>query len=144
MDGETIETYAESGKGLVWFLWEMTTDKQDEVIHGKKDLMFEVGQNAALEEYNAVWIDTVQFKEDMEGMFGVKEYPQVVVQKKAGEQQYWKMPLDGDITKDQVIDYVKKVSSGEIEPHIKSEDDPEGGVEQKGAPVKVVTGKLME
>ena len=41
MDGETIETYAESGKGLVLFLWEMTTEKQDEVIGEKKSFMVE-------------------------------------------------------------------------------------------------------
>jgi len=36
------------------------------------------------------------------------------------------------------------VTSGEEKPNLKSEADPEGGVEQKGVAVKVVTGKLME
>jgi len=40
-------------------------------------------------KFAVTWTNTAEFGQVLEGMFGVKEFPNIVVQKKAGDKKYW-------------------------------------------------------
>ena len=121
----------------------MKKDTVKETVAEKRDLMAEIASNDKIKkDYSCTWTNTDEFGKVLEGMFGVTEFPAVVVQKKAGDKKYW--IFKEELKTDDFVSYIEKVQSGEIKPNLKSEADPEGGAEQTGKPVKVVTGKLLE
>merc|ERR1712194_988867 len=114
LDGETFSKYMQEGSGMIWTLLPMTAD-------------------------TVSWTNTVEFGKVFESMFGLTEFPKIVVQTKVGDKKNF--IYNGELTKDAIIDYVKKVQSGEIKPDLKSEEPP---AEPQTDPVKIVTGKTIE
>jgi len=137
LNGETFGSYMEAGKPLVWILLKMEAGKEKEAVEEVRAEMTKVAQKN--EKYSVAHVDTVQFAQVMEGMFGVKEFPRVVVQKTPGDKKSF--IYDGEMTAEDISAYVAKVDSGEIEPHLKSEEVPE---EPQADAVKVVVGKNLE
>lgn len=138
LNGETFGTYMEKGGGLVWALLKMDTDKVDEAVSEHRDTFNGVAK-ALGSDYAVTWTNTVEFGKVLESMFGVTEFPRVVVQAKAGAKKNY--IYDGEMTKDAIVAYVEKVKKGEVEPHLRSEEVPE---EPQEGPVKVVVGKNLE
>lgn len=83
--------------------------------------------------------NTVEFKKVLESMFGITSFPKIVVQTKVGDKKNF--IYDGEMTQEAILDYVKKVKSGEIKANLKSEEAP---VEPQEGPVKVIVGKNLE
>ena len=65
------------------------------------------------------WTNTAEFGSVLENMFGITEYPRVVYQAKAGDRK--KFIFAGEITADNVVNFVRQCEAGEIEPELKSE-----------------------
>jgi len=138
LDGDTFGSYMEKGNGMVWTLLEMTPESVSEVVEGKRRDMTSVAKQLGA-EWSVTWTNTVDFKKVLESMFGVVEFPRVIVQKKVGDKKNY--IYEGPITKDAVLEYVRKVEAGEVEAHFKSEEVP---AEPQADPVKVVVGKSIE
>jgi len=140
LDGESFAKYSKrEGYGLVWGLWPMKADDVKEVVDSKREMMTEVAKSVG-DKYSVTWTNTAEFGSVMESMFGVTEFPKIIVQKKGGDKKYF--VYDGDeITADGLITYINKVTSGEIQPNLKSEAAPE---EPQEDPVKIIVGSTLQ
>lgn len=94
-------------------------------------------------KYSVAWTNTDEFKKVLENMFGVTEFPRVVVQKKGGDKKSFVYGgEDGEeISKDNILAYIKDIEDGKIKAKLKSEPNPE---EPQTDPVKVITGNNLE
>jgi protein disulfide-isomerase/protein disulfide-isomerase A1 len=139
LDGDTFSTYMErSGFGLVWALFDMTKDNVESTVEENRAQYTEIAAEFS-KDFSVTWTNTVEFGKVLESMFGITEFPRLVVQKKAGDKKSF--IYDGEMTKDAIVEYIKKVQSGEVKPHLKSEAAP---AEPQEEPVKVVVGTTVE
>lgn len=139
LDGDSFGKYMEKGNGMVWTLLEMTPENMKEKVEASRTMMTEVAKALSEDKYSVTWTNTVEFKKVLESMFGITEFPRVVVQTKIGDKKNF--IYDGEITKEKILDFVSKVKSGEIKPNLKSEEAP---AEPQTDPVKVIVGKTVE
>jgi len=137
LDGDTFERYMEAGKGLVWSLFPPEMGSIVEVEKANRPMMSQVA-NKFKGKYFVTYTDTDKFKEAVESMLGVTEYPAIAVQKKAGDKK--KFVHTGELTADAIIRFIEDVDSGKVEPKLKSEPLPATNDE----PVKVVVGSTMQ
>jgi protein disulfide-isomerase/protein disulfide-isomerase A1 len=135
LDGETFSTYIERGIGMIWTLYEMKGGNAKEVVEGVRPFWTEIGKELA-GKYSVTWTNTEEFGKVLENMFGITEFPRMVVQTTAGDKKKWVYdgPMDD---KEALLEYLKKIENKEIEPDLKSEPVPESNDE----PVKTVVGK---
>lgn len=139
LNGETFAGYMEKGGGLVWALLKMeSADKVSEVVEEHRAIFNAVAEKVS-PEYAVTWTNTVEFGQVLESMFGVSEFPKVIVQSKAGAKKNF--IYDGEIVADKIVQYITDVKEGKIEAHLKSEEVP---ADQTGEPVKVIVGKSLE
>merc|ERR1719244_1728074 len=91
-------------------------------------------------KFSVTYTDTIEFKQAVEGMLGVTEFPAIVIQKKAGGKQ--KFIYEGTDLKDtkKIIQYINDISDGKISAKLKSEEVPE----TQGAVTVVVGSTLTE
>jgi len=137
LDGESFGQYMERENGMIWTMLPMTAENVKEVVEEKREMMTEVAKELG-SAFSVTWTNTIEFAKVLESMFGITEFPKVVVQTKTGDKKNF--IYDGEITKEGILDYVKKIKSGEIQPHLKSEPVPATNDE----PVKIVVGKNLE
>lgn len=138
LNGETFETYmGRKGTGLVWTLLPMTEENKKEVVEEKRETMTNVAKKAG-SKYSVTWTDTHAFAKVLENMFGITEFPKVVVQPEAGDKKVF--IYDGEITEEKVNQYLEDVEAGKVERYLKSEPVPE----TNDAPVKVMVGKTVQ
>lgn len=139
LDGASYQKYMASGKGLVWLMLpiESSADLGDKIDEVRKEF---TELSAKFPGFKFVYIDTIMFAKAIESMFEVKEFPALVVHKKAGDKK--KFVLQGDDATDvsKVADYISDVVSGKIQAVLKSEDVPEND----DHPVKTIVGSTME
>lgn len=151
IDGESFGKYtSREGYGLIWGLFKMEASNVKEKAAEWAPMMNKVYE-AVGDKYSVTYTNTAEFGSVMESMFGVSSFPKIVVQKKAGDKKYWIYELDNEsafesesaLTKegDALIDFVNKVSSGEIPANLKSEAAP---AEPQEDPVKVIVGSTMQ
>merc|ERR1712072_1637057 len=88
--------------------------------------------------YFVTYTDTDKFKEAVESMLGVTEFPAVAVQKKAGDKK--KFVHTGDMTEQAISRFIEDVEAGRVEPKLKSEPMPASNDE----PVRVVLGTTLQ
>jgi len=138
LNADTFSSYVERGNGLVWCLYPMTDDNKAEVVEEHRADMTKLAELAGA-DYSITWTDTNQFGKVLESMFGVTEFPKVVVQKKGGDKKNF--VYDGEINSEGVWQYLQDIKSGKIQPKLKSETAPE---EPQEDPVKVFVGSTME
>lgn len=138
LDGETFGTYMERGNGMIWTLLEMKTDTMKEVVEASRAKMTSIAKKLGT-EYSVTWTNTDEFGKVLESMFGITEFPRIVVQTKVGDKKNY--IYDGDMSEEAIMAYINKVKAGEVEPHLKSEPVP---TEPQEDPVKVVVGKSMQ
>jgi len=137
LNGETFDKYMEAGKGLVWSLFPPTGEDLD--IEAKyRPMMSEVAKKFK-SKYFVTWTDTDKFKEAIENMLSVTEYPAIAVQKKAGDKK--KYVWDGDMTAAKISAFIENVEAGKVEPKLKSEPEP---VSDGDEVVKVLVGHTMQ
>lgn len=138
LDGDTFGLFMERENGMIWTLLDMTTDNVKEKIEEVRPKMTEIAKELGT-DFSVTWTNTVEFKKVLESMFGVTEFPKIIVQTKVGDKKNF--IYDGDMSKAAILEYVGKVKKGEIQPDLKSEEVPK---EPQEDPVKVVVGKTVE
>jgi protein disulfide-isomerase/protein disulfide-isomerase A1 len=138
LNQDSFSQYIERGNGLVWALFEMTASTVDEVVESKREMMTEVAK-AVGKDYSIAWTNTVEYVKVLEQMFGLTEFPRLVVQKKAGDKKNF--IYDGEMTQEAITKYIEDVREGRVTPHLKSEPAPE---EPQTDPVKVIVGSTLE
>ena len=144
LTGETFGTYMERGNGLIWALFKMEDkEKVDDIVNAERAKFIEFAQSEGVKgDYSVAWTNTAEFGKVLENMFGITEFPRLVVQKKAGDKKSYIYTPDGDtLEKEAITQFVADVAAGKIEPNLKSEPVPE---EPQADPVKVVVGKSLQ
>jgi len=138
LNGDTFSQYIESGAGLIWTLLPMTTDNVKEKVEETRETMTNVAKKVDPSKFRVTHTNTNEFGKVLENMFGIKEFPAVIVQKKAGDQKQ-KFIYKGEIDEAKVVQFVEDVVAGKIEAVLKSEEPP---AEQ--GDVFVVVGKTLK
>lgn len=140
LDGESFGRYLSSNSGMVWTMLEMKEGNVDEVVEGSREMMTNIAKEVGTgdSKYKVAWTNTVEFKKVLEGMFGITEFPRVVVNTKMGDKKNY--IYDGEMTQDKILNFINQVKAGEVQAHLKSEPTPENN----DGPVKIVTGNTFE
>lgn len=137
LDGDTFGQYMTRENGMIWTLLDMTADNVKEKVEEVRPWMTEIAKELG-SSFSVTWTNTVEFGKVLESMFGIKEFPRVVVQTKVGDKKNF--IYDGEMTKAAIMKYVQDVKDGTVQSHLKSEEIPADNSE----PVKVVVGKNLE
>ena len=143
LNGDTFGQYMERGNGLIWALFKMDDkDKADEIVDKERAKFIEFAKQKDVKPYSVAWTNTAEFGKVLENMFGITEFPALVVQKKAGDKKSFIYKPDGDSLEIEGMNkFLADVAEGKVEPNLKSEPVPE---EPQSAPVKVVVGKSLQ
>ncbi|CAE8661436.1 unnamed protein product, partial [Polarella glacialis] len=88
--------------------------------------------------YFVTYTDTEKFKDAVDSMLAIQNFPAVAIQKKAGDKK--KYVYDGEMTAAKIISFIQDVDAGRVEPKLKSEPEPPASDD----PVKVVVGSTMQ
>jgi len=136
LDGDSFEKYMEAGKGLVWTLFPPEEPVAD-VEKKFRPIMSEVAKKVK-GKYFVTYTDTDKFKEAVESMLGVTEFPAVAVQQKAGAKK--KFVYNGAMTEQAISQFIEDVDAGRVEPKLKSEPVPASSDE----PVRIVVGSTLK
>jgi len=121
MDGDTFDKYIAHGKGIVWSMFP-NPDKNVEAVQTQhRPMMTEVAKNLK-GRYHVTYTDTDKFKEPLESMLSVTEFPAIAVQKKAGDKK--KYVHKGEMTAGAISKFIQDVDNGLVEPNRKSESVP--------------------
>jgi protein disulfide-isomerase/protein disulfide-isomerase A1 len=137
LDGETFDKYMEAAKGLVWSLFPNEDGGITEVEKKYRSMMEEVARKVK-GRYFVTYTDTDKFKEAVDSMLGVSDFPAIAVQKKAGDKK--KFVHNGEMTEQAISQFIADVDSGKIDPKLKSEPVPVSNDE----PVRVVVGSTLQ
>jgi len=134
LDGDTYPKYMESGKGLVWSLFEGNAESFETE---KRPMMLEIAKKFQ-GKYLVSHCDIVKFKDAIEAMLGVTKFPTIAVQQKAGSKK--KFTYSGNMSVAAISKFIEDVEAGAIEPVLKSEPIPKTNDE----PVRVVVGYTIQ
>eukprot|EP00746_Dinoflagellata_sp_MGD_P008615 gnl/MRDRNA2_/MRDRNA2_117261_c0_seq1.p1 gnl/MRDRNA2_/MRDRNA2_117261_c0~~gnl/MRDRNA2_/MRDRNA2_117261_c0_seq1.p1 ORF type:complete len:447 (+),score=87.58 gnl/MRDRNA2_/MRDRNA2_117261_c0_seq1:158-1498(+) len=138
LESDSFSRYMDRGLGVVWAMFPMKEDDHiEEVVQKDRAMMTKVA-TALLGRYSVIYTDTNQFRDAIENMLGVSEFPAIVVHKKAGDKK--KFIHDGPMDADKIIEFVSAVEAGKVDPKLKSESEPE----RNDGPVKVVVGTTLK
>lgn len=137
LDGGSFERYMEAGKGLVWSLFPQADATILEVEKQNRPMMSQVARKVK-GRYFVTFTDTDKFKEAVDSMLGITEFPAVAVQKKAGDKK--KFVHTGEMTEQAISKFIEDVEAGRVEPKLKSEPWPASNEE----PVRVVVGSTLQ
>jgi len=137
LDGDTFDKYMEAGKGLVWSLFPNGEEGFDAVVAAKRPEMAKVAKKVR-GRYFVTYTDTEKFKEAIDNMLSIQEFPAIAVQKKAGDKR--KFVHTGDMSAETVMAFIDDVDAGKVQPRLKSEPVPAPTDE----PVKVFVGSTLE
>jgi len=122
LDGDSFDKYLESGRGLVWSMFELEGGRIESVEEKYRPMMQEVARKFK-GKYAITYSDTEKFKDALEGMLGVTKFPAIAVQKKSGDKK--KYIHTGEMTSAAIIRFLEEVDTGRIEPNLKTEPVPD-------------------
>jgi len=138
LDGESFDKYMDEGKGIIWSLFPVTEGATLDSIQLKhRPMMSEVAKEFR-GSYFVTYTDTVKFKDAIDSMLGLQQFPAIAVQKKAGDKK--KYVYSGEMESSKIISFLKDVDAGKVEPQLKSEPVPPPSDD----PVKVVVGSNLK
>lgn len=129
VNGENFSTYMETNLDFVWFAGtedDMNKVKDEVVIAGKE----------FRGKYNFVWLDTVQFEKQADGMLGVSTFP-AMVRTLNGPGRFI---MPGEYKAENMKQWIEDMENDKIKPTLKSEEIPVTNDE----PVKIVVGKQFK
>jgi len=138
LDGDTFDKYMNLSKGLVWTLFEHADGEVETVADENRAMMLDVAKKNKA-KYSVTYTDTHKFKEALEGMLGVTEFPAIVVQKSPKDKK--KYVLKGTLETDKINAFLIDIEAGKIKPEFKTEEIP---VEPQPDPVKTIVGATVE
>jgi len=123
MDGDTFDKYLELGKGLVWSLFPPAEEGGIAAVTAKwRPILAEVATKLR-GKYFVTYTDTEKFKDAIDSMLAVKEFPAIAVQKKAGDK--YKYVHRGEMTAATIYQFIQDVEAGKVSPTLKTEPPPE-------------------
>uniref|UniRef100_A0A7S4T6H8 Protein disulfide-isomerase n=1 Tax=Alexandrium monilatum TaxID=311494 RepID=A0A7S4T6H8_9DINO len=137
LDGDTFDKYMEAGKGLVWSLFPNPEQGFDAIEAQYRPVMSEVASKFR-GKYFVTFTDTEKFKEAIDNMLSIAEFPAIAVQKKAGDKR--KFVYTGEMTAQKISAFIDDVESGRVEPRLKSEAVPTPSDDL----IKTVVGTTMQ
>lgn len=137
LDADTFDKYMDAGKGLVWSLFPSPAQGFDTVEAEYRPVMAEVAKKIR-GKYFVTFTDTEKFKEAIDNMLSITEFPAIAVQKKAGDKR--KFVYTGEMTSAKISAFIEDVEAGRVTPRLKSEQAPTPSDD----PVRVVVGNSME
>lgn len=137
LDGDTFDKYMESGNGLVWGLFKMNGKSLDDIERENRPMMTEVAKRFK-GTYHFTYTDSEKFKEAVDNMLSVSEFPAIAVQKKAGDKK--KYVHQGEMSAAAIGKFMDDVIAGRVERRLKSEPVPPARRDS----VTVVVGKTLE
>merc|ERR1712083_287514 len=73
-------------------------------------------------KYFVTFTDTEKFKDAVDNMLSISEFPAIAVQKKAGDKK--KYVYQGEMTAAAISAFIADVDAGSVEPKLKSEPEP--------------------
>lgn len=137
LDGDTFDRYQEAGKGIVWSLFEAEDGKVETIDRKYRPMMTEIAKKFK-GKYFVTYTDTEKFKDALDSMLGITDFPAIAVQKKAGDKK--KYIHRGDMTSSAITRFLEDIEAGRIEPTLKSEPVPVTNNE----PVRIVVGTTLK
>jgi len=137
LDGTSFDKYMEAGKGLVWVLLPMDGKTAAAIQGEQRPVMTEVAKKLR-GKYFVTVTDTKEYKEAVDSMLSVSEFPAIAVQKTAGDKK--KYVYTGEMTAGAILRFVDDVDAGNVAPKLKSEPPPASNLE----PVRVVVGQTLQ
>lgn len=137
LDGDTFDKYMEAGKGLIWSLFPPEDGGVESIEKMNRPMLSEVAKKVK-GRYFVTYTDTDKFKEALENMLSVTEYPAIAVQKKAGDKK--KYVWTGEMSASAISQFIEDVDAGKVEPKLKSEPPPASNDE----PVRVIVGQSIQ
>lgn len=120
LDGDTFDKYLELGRGLVWSLFP-SEGSFEEVEMKHRSMMTEVAKEIK-GKYFVTITDTDAFKDAIDSMLSVKEFPAIAVQKKSGDKH--KFVYSGDMSSANILKFIRDVEAGEVQPKLKTDPEP--------------------
>lgn len=137
LNGDTFDRYLEAGKGLVWALFPMKADSNmADIQKANRPMMLEVAKKLR-GKYFVTYTDTEKFKDAVDSMLGVSQFPAIAVQKKSGDKK--KYVYTGEMTADKIHGFISDVDAGKVAPSFKSQPEPTGTED-----VKVVVANTLK
>merc|ERR1712039_1102624 len=95
LDADTFDKYMDAGKGIVWSLFVNEGDDGFDGVEKKyRPMMSEVAKQIK-GKYFVTFTDTEKFKDAVDNMLSISEFPAIAVQKKAGDKK--KYVYQGDM-----------------------------------------------
>ena len=104
LDGETFGHYMERGEGMIWTLMPMTKDTMKQVIEDNREKMTNIAKKFK-GSFSVTYVNIEEFAKVIESMFGITEFPKIVVQKKAGDKKNY--IYDGEMSEETITEYVE-------------------------------------
>jgi len=121
LDADTFDKYMEAGKGMVWSLFPNEEDGFEGIERKYRPMMAEVAKQFR-GRFFVTFTNTEKFKEAVENMLSITEFPAIAVQKKAGDKK--KYVYTAEMTAEKIAAFIADVEAGKVEPKLKSEPEP--------------------
>jgi len=137
LDGTSFDKYMEAGKGLVWVLLPIAGKTVTDLQAEQRPVMMEVAKKLR-GKYFVTITDTKEYKDAIDSMLSVSDFPAIAVQKTAGDKK--KYVYQGDMSAGAIVRYVEDVEVGKVSPKLKSEPTPITNDE----PVRIVVGQTLQ
>lgn len=138
LNGDTFDKYMEEGKGIVWSLFQIPQGGNIEDVQSEKRAVMSEVASKIRGKYFVTYTDTAKFKDAIDSMLGLKEFPAIAVQKKAGDKK--KYVYTGEVDAAKISSFIEDIDAGKVAPKLKSEPVPEVNDD----PVRVVVGSTFE
>lgn len=137
LDGDSWDRYMESGKGLVWSMFDQHGGDVEGVLSKHRDTMTAVASTFR-DKYAVTYTDTVKFREALDSVLGVTKFPCIAVQlKPAARRAYAHF---GELTEAAITQFIRDAEAGKLEPLLKTEEVPTSD----GSAVVQVVGKTFK
>mmetsp|Transcript_29128 Transcript_29128/g.67588 ORF Transcript_29128/g.67588 Transcript_29128/m.67588 type:complete len:471 (+) Transcript_29128:48-1460(+) len=134
LNADTFDKYLESGKGLIWSLFPPKAGGNEQDY---RPIMASVAKRVR-GQFFVTHTDTVKFKDAIDNMLGITDFPAIAVQKQAGDKK--KFVYKGEMTTAKISEFIDAVRAGTVQPALKSEAPPAASDD----PVKVVVGSTLQ
>lgn len=136
LSGETFSKYTD--KALIWSLFPVDgAGGMRAVLNKFKPMLTEIAKSV-VGKYCVTYTDTVQFKEQINGMLGVSQFPAIVIQPSAGSKT--KYVYKGSMTASAILKFIEDVDAGKVLPTMKSEPPPTSNT----TPVRIVVSDTLQ
>merc|ERR1711920_59387 len=138
LDGDSFDKYIAAEKGLVWSLFPNDgPDGFDSIEPKYRPIMSEVAKKIK-GRYFVTFTDTEKFKDAVDNMLSISEFPAIAIRKKAGDKK--KYVYQGEMTAEKISAFIEDVDGGRVNPKLKTEAAPASNDDA----VRIVVGSTLQ